>query len=657
MKTISVQVQADHLERLTSVGSPIEAISELIWNSLDADASVVKVNISHNSLGGLSRIRVSDNGHGLPYSDAEAAFESLGGSWKRGKGRTRQGRLLHGKLGKGRFRAFYLGDRVHWTSRFVGNNGLEEFTIIGRRSNLREFSIGDLHQARSSGPGMMVEIGDIARSPSTLESTARAVQALAEEFALYLRQYPSIELYYGRSRVNPSAIEERIDDYNLEGVEVEEERAVNGSLTIIEWKISTDRALYLCDENGFTLWQVSPGIQAPGFNFTAYLKSSYIRELEESHSLALEDLHPGLKKLLLATKEKMKEHFRGRRAEESHHLVDQWKKDAVYPYQGEPSNILEEAERKVFDVIALNVNSYLPDFEESNTRTKRLSFRLLREALESSPSTVQEILQDVLQLPVEKREELVQLLRQTSLEAIINASKMVANRLDFLAGLEMLVFDPQSKKQLLERRHLHRIIAEHTWIFGEEFNLTVNDRSLTEVLRRHLELSQVEFATDAPVLREDGSEGIVDLMLSRKVPQAKPDRREHLIIELKRPKVPIDDRASLQIRQYAFAIAGDERFKGTNTGWVFWAISNNISDSVEREVNQRDRPEGLLFEDREGSVRIWVKTWSQILEDCRSRLRFFEQALRYTADENSALDYLRKMHEKYLPKTFKVTDS
>jgi hypothetical protein len=250
-------------------------------------------------------------------------------------------------------------------------------------------------------------------------------------------------------------------------IEVEDQRSTGAGLTVIEWLIPTGRALYLCDENGFTLWQISPGIQAPGYNFTAYLKSSYIRELEESHSLVLEELHPGLKKMIVAAKDKMKEHFRSRRAEEAHDLVDQWKREDVYPYLGEPSNVLEEAERQVFDVMAINVHSYLPDFEESDAKTKRFSFRLLREALESSPSAVQEILQDVLQLPVEKREELVRLLRQTSLEAIINASKVVANRLDFLAGLEILVFDPQSKQQLLERRHLHRIVAEHTWIFGE----------------------------------------------------------------------------------------------------------------------------------------------------------------------------------------------
>ena len=45
MKTISVKVQSDHLERIASTTNPLNSISELIWNSLDADANEVKVDI------------------------------------------------------------------------------------------------------------------------------------------------------------------------------------------------------------------------------------------------------------------------------------------------------------------------------------------------------------------------------------------------------------------------------------------------------------------------------------------------------------------------------------------------------------------------------------------------------------------------------------
>jgi hypothetical protein len=75
----------------------------------------------------------------------------------------------------------------------------------------------------------------------------------------------------------------------------------------------------------------------------------------------------------------------------------------------------------------------------------------------------------------------------------------------------------------LERRHLHKLIAEHTWLFGEGFNLTVSDRSLNAVLQRHIDIANVDLMDETPVVMEDGSEGIIDLMLSRVVPLSRAD--------------------------------------------------------------------------------------------------------------------------------------
>jgi hypothetical protein len=266
---------------------------------------------------------------------------------------------------------------------------------------------------------------------------------------------------------------------------------------------------------------------------------------------------------------------------------------------------------------------------------------------------VRRILEDVLELPPDKQEEFAELLEKTSLAAIINASKVVTDRLDFLAGLEILLFNPKSKQQLLERSQLHRILADHTWVFGEEFNLTVDDQSLTEVLRKHLHLLGRKSEDTEPVLREDGTVGIVDLMLSRLLPQPRGDEREHLVVELKRPKQPINSEVTGQIKSYAFAVADDERFRDTKTRWIFWAVSNEMTDSARREASQSNRPEGLLYDDKEQRIEVWIKSWGQVIESCRCRLRFFQEHLQYAANQESALAYLHKTHDKYLPKSLK----
>jgi hypothetical protein len=411
--------------------------------------------------------------------------------------------------------------------------------------------------------------------------------------------------------------------------------------------------IYLCDKDGFTHHKDSARIKAPGFDFTAYLKSDFIQDLNKDGLLQISELNSSLKILLDTARNKMCEHFRARAALDAVNLVQQWIDESIYPFEGKPMSVVEEVERQIFDVVALNVHEYFPDFENTSKQNKKLQFRLLRAAIETSPEAVQSIIRDVLNLPSEKQKEFADLLDKTSLEAIINASKIISDRLDFLKGLEMLVCDPEWKSKTLERRQLHKIIAEHTWIFGEEFNLSASDRSLTTVLRRHLKLLKKEILDDTPVVTEDGAKGIVDLMLSKIIPQPRADENHHLIIELKRPNKSIDDSVINQITKYALAIVKDDRFRDTNTRWEFWAISNKISETVQLQTHKTGHPLGLLLDNEDVHLKIWVKTWGQILDECRARLRFFQNQLSYESNEISGIEYLQRVHDKYLPRELK----
>ena len=236
--------------------------------------------------------------------------------------------------------------------------------------------------------------------------------------------------------------------------------------------------LYLCDEGGLPLHRIPPMIQAPGFEFSAYLKSSYNSLLNQRGVLEAGELDLGLAKAVEESKERLRLHFKAREAEDTRSLVERWKQEAVYPYKGDPHTPVQTAERQVFDIVALSVATAIPNFEEQDTRNKRFQMRMLRQAIEKSPEEVQLIMNEVLGLPKAKQEELAKLLRKTTLSAVISAAKMVAERLELLTGLEAMLFDPDLKKTFKERSQLHKILAENTWIFGEQFALTLSDKSL-----------------------------------------------------------------------------------------------------------------------------------------------------------------------------------
>ena len=62
-KILRVVAEEDFVEKLTLAG-PAQALAELIWNGLDAEATEVSIAVDNSQLG-LQAIRVRDNGHGI----------------------------------------------------------------------------------------------------------------------------------------------------------------------------------------------------------------------------------------------------------------------------------------------------------------------------------------------------------------------------------------------------------------------------------------------------------------------------------------------------------------------------------------------------------------------------------------------------------------
>jgi hypothetical protein len=48
------------------------------------------------------------------------------------------------------------------------------------------------------------------------------------------------------------------------------------------------------------------------------------------------------------------------------------------------------------------------------------------------------------------------------------------------------------------------------------------------------------------------------------------------------------------------------------------------------------------------NCNMWVRTWSEILNDCRARLQLFEKELNYNADKDDSLAFLRATYARVL---------
>ena len=317
------------------------------------------------------------------------------------------------------------------------------------KDRLRRVEVSDERPAAGSRrSGVTVTVSELDRMFRSLNAD-EAAQDLALIFALYLRQYPAIDIIYDGTRIDPRAAEDATASYTLPPISAAGEN-LSLALEIVEWRIQTQRRLYFCDMDGFPLDDTTPGVHAPGFNFTAYLKSDYFAKLLANNLLDLATMDPAVEQALTVAKAAIRDHFRRRAAEKAAGLVKEWQTAGVYPYKEEPQGPVQEAERQVFNVVALHVNHDLPEFSTADDRTKQFQMRLLRQSIERAPADLSKILNEVLDLPVEKRQELAELLDRTTLAAMIGASKIVSDRLDFIRGLDTLVFDEEFRERVRE---------------------------------------------------------------------------------------------------------------------------------------------------------------------------------------------------------------
>lgn len=104
----------------------------------------------------------------------------------------------------------------------------------------------------------------------------------------------------------------------------------------------------------------------------------------------------------------------------------------------------------------------------------------------------------VMNLHEEEHNDLALRLHETSLPAVPGRAAIIQDRLNVLTGLEALVFAADDRGPLRERAELRRLVAENTWLFGEEFHLMAEDEGLTRCLAGHADARGVHVVSSDP---------------------------------------------------------------------------------------------------------------------------------------------------------------
>ena len=129
------------------------------------------------------------------------------------------------------------------------------------------------------------------------------------------------------------------------------------------------------------------------------------------------------------------------------------------------------------------------------------------------------------------------------------------------------------------------------------------------------------------------------------------DDRPLSVIELKRPTCKLGQKELGQIENYAFSIADDERFDRGQTSWTFVLIGNELAPFAEHKCRVQGQDFGHIHESDDGSVNIYVKRWSTVIDEAKWRYQFFREKLELEVTTADGVQYLRTKHNQRLPHT------
>jgi hypothetical protein len=645
-----VRAGRDYLGQYTRAGA-LDAVAELIWNGLDAEADMVNVDVETATMGidelrYVTRVVVTDNGHGMDHARAVSAFESLGDSWKKTlNGRTvNDKRALHGSKGRGRFLVYSIGHQARWSSVSHGPDGAFRVEIVGEQDRIDGFVIEDPVPTTEPAGTRVAVLVEQGRSNSSLLRDDLPLQ-LTARLAGHLLANEDIVVRVNGRRLDPAELIEgdpldvpldQIAAVQLDGHEVP-------VLTIVDWTEEMRRApsIVLCNESGMALMVLDKPVANPAVKVTGYLRwSGFSRSALD---MAFATVH--YPEILAEAIKVFDHHVKTRLGAVTATIVTRLKEEGSYPYETDNlADPIQQTEQEMFDLVAVTARGVL---SSGSRQARAMSARLFKLALEERPESLDSILAGTLELSFEEREELADMLRHSSLGNIVGAAAEVTRRVDLISALRHAVYSDDMASRMREVDQLHPLVKDNVWLFGEDWRLSRSEASLTTVLRDVLGdevmLEADLAASGGQVRREDGTTGRLDLVLQRTI--RSPGSQHRLVVELKRPKVALGEKELTQIRSYARALS---RHAGMGPSkWTFWLVGAHLSEDITDQMDQRDRAWGHIV--NQEHYEVWVTTWGQLLDDAARRLEFYREQLSYDIGQEAAVARVRERHGALLP--------
>ena len=631
-----IQITTKGISKFLKAYTEEKAISEYIWNGFDAEADTINVMTTANKMERIEKIEIIDNGTGIEYEKLSSKFMLFYQSEKSSSNNGVKYSKIHGKNGLGRLTFFCLENNAKWETIYKTEKGNVKYEIDINGSELEKYDAKNRVNTEED-IGTKVTLYNINK----IIDIEFLRKFLIIEFGWYLKLYPNKKLILNGELINYN---ENVIDSDTFELKYEEKNIVF-NVEYIQWneKIHEEYSrYYFINSNKEERFKETTTLNKKGDSFfhSIYITSKifdnfYISKEGIEGQTALDGYSKSSDEYKFMKKE-IDKYLKSKRKPYlsivAQNLIENYKKEEIFPEYNEKNLVEKFKHQELENLVSIVCEKEPKIFSQLNKEQKKTIVRLFDLIIENGDTdSLYKILEQVVELDEDERDELSELLDKSSMSNITKTIKLIQDRYKAVSELKELVFNPNLGAN--EVNHIQAEIEKHFWLFGEEYSLvTAEEPDFEEALRRYRYI--LEDNSEKIKIESENKRKQMDIFAVRR--NINSGKIENIVVELKHPtNVRLGKKHLDQVITYMDTILQEKRFNNHNEQWNFYLVGTEFDTSgyIERCMkNVKEKNEKSLVWEVD-NYKIYVKKWSEIFSDFELKHNFLQEKLQLQKDK------------------------
>lgn len=620
-----------------------EAICEYIWNGLEAHATEININFSHNIAYGIDNLSISDNGDGISYEELGDTFGAFLASKKNLMSLKMKSKA---NKGKGRFSFMAFACSAKWTTVYNDGKELKTYDIILENDKKEVIICTEPTTSLERNTGTKVFFSNIYSL--TTENMAFDVlePVLLKEFAwfLYLFKNRNISICVNGTPINygkyiNTELSEKVSKI-IDNIRFE--------INLVVWQESIKEKFccYYFDSTDIVRGRETTTFNRNtiDFNHSVFVKSEFFDEKDDIEKqldalqislFESEDdkkTFKKLKKFISSFIEKKIGTYMSQRAEKA--IKEMMEERKTFPTFSDDAY----GRMRKQDLVKVTEEIYKIEpkiFYKLKPIQEKSLLGFLNLLLNSEErENVLSIIEQIVELSPEQRQDFSDMLKKTKLENIIESIKFIEGRYKVIELLKTIVYDLTQFAN--ERDHIQKIVEQHFWLFGEQYNLASADQQMKKALEKYINILYGENDINATLKEDVEQERRMDIFMcnSREVENSfETVLEENIIVELKAPKVSLSKKVLRQVEDYMDFIRKQPDFNSEYRRWKFIAVCRRVDEDIKsRYETFKDKGKiGLVVQVE--NYEVYAYTWDDVFKSFELRHAPILKRLKYDREQ------------------------